>query len=289
MHLNGRIVPLAAAKVSVFDRGFLFGDGVYETIRAYQGRPFRTKEHIRRLSKSARRLSMRVTGGVSAFVKGVAQTLAANRLTEARVRIVVTRGVGMPDLTDVAGTRPTVLIYATPYTPPSEKAYRDGVRAVIPQTIRNERRALDPAIKSINLLNNFLAIQEARRAGAREAILLNPRGMVAEAALANVFFVRRGVLCTPALHTGVLAGITRGLVIDLARRLGIPVQEGLFRLPALVRAEEVFVTGSTIEILPIAALGTRRYPRSRPYTRALQEAYRITVKDELGLADSPRQ
>lgn len=277
--LNGRLVPLSRARVSAFDRGLLFGDGIYETLRAYGGRLFRVRQHMERLERSARSLAMRLPGGIA---RGMDRLLRANRLRDARLRVVVTRGRGEPELMATAGLRPTVLMYAAPYEPPPPAAYRAGVRAVIAPVVRNDRRALNPAIKTSNLLNNFLAGLGARRAGAREAIMLNPAGYVAEAASANVFFVRRGWLCTPALETGILAGITRELVLDLARRLGIPVREGLFRPQALLGAEEAFVTASTIEILPIASLGSRRYPRVRPYTRALQVAYRVTVDDELG-------
>lgn len=285
--LNGRLVPLSRARISVFDRGFLFGDGIYETLRAYDGRPFRTGAHLGRLAESARRLKMRIPVGREELLRGVGRVVSGNRLRDARVRIVVSRGSGEPDLLSIRDSRPAVLIYAVPYSPPPPVAYRDGVRAIIPAVARNDRRSLDPAIKSCNLINNLLAALEARRARAREAIMLNPGGYVAEAASANVFFVSRGRLLTPALASGILAGITRALVINLARRLGFPVREGLFRLGALMRAEEVFVTASTIEILPVASIaaGRRRrvFPRCRPYTRALQEGYRVTVEDELGL------
>jgi branched-chain amino acid aminotransferase len=267
----------------VFDRGFLFGDGVYETVRTYATRPFRLAAHLDRLGLSAGRLGIRVPPGIPAAVGAV---LRANRLAGARVRIVLTRGSGSIELADPGSTRPTVLVYAVPYSPPPESAYRDGVTAIIPAIVRNDRRALDPAIKSLNLLNAFLAVKEARRHGAREAIMLNTTGRVAEAAAANVFFVRRGVLCTPALESGILPGITRDLVLDLARRLGFPVKEAMFPPRDLGDAEEAFVTASTIEILPLARIGgrgyARRYPVSRPYTRALMTAYRVTVEDETG-------
>jgi branched-chain amino acid aminotransferase len=281
--LNGAVLPLARARIPVFDRGLLFGDGVYETVRAYGGRPFRLGRHLARLAGSASRLGFRLEGGALRLVRAIDATLAANRLAEARIRIVVTRGTGAPDLGDIAAARhPTVLVYALPYMAPPPAAYRDGVPAVIPAVVRNDRRALDPAIKSLNLLNNFLAGKAARQAGAREAIMLNPQGFVAEAASANVFFVRRGVLLTPAPGAGILAGVTRELVLDLARRLGMRVREGFFRAPALVGADEAFVTASTIEILPLATIGRRRFPRLRPVTRALMAAYRVTVRGELG-------
>jgi branched-chain amino acid aminotransferase len=281
--LNGRILPLAAARLPVFDRGFLFGDGIYETIRSYGGLPFRLRGHLARLAQSARRLSFRLPVPARGFERAVARTLAANALRDARIRIVVSRGAGRPELAAIKGCRPAWLVYALPYAPPPAAAYRDGVAAIIPSVVRNDRRAVDPAIKASSLLNNLLAAREAARAGVREAIMLNPAGYVAEAASANIFWVRSGVLCTPDLECGILPGITRELVLDLARRLGIPVREGAFRPAALLGAGEAFVTASTIEILPLASLGRRRYPRARPVTRALELAYRVTVRAELGL------
>jgi len=281
--LNGRLRPAARAAVPAFDRGLLFGDGIYETVRAYGGRLFRAREHLDRLAHSAARLELRLPLPAGALAAAMAKVVAANRLGDARVRLVVTRGVGPePDLGAIARSRPTVLAYATPYAGPPEAERLGGVRAILARTARNSRRALDPAIKSLNLLNSFLARREAARAGARDAVMLNPEGKVAEGVASNVFFVRRGVLCTPALRAGILEGITRGIVLDLAGRLGIPVREGLFRPAALLGAEEVFLTASTIELLPLAALGARRYPAARPVTRALQAAYRVTVADELG-------
>jgi len=280
--LNGRILPLSAARIPVFDRGLLFGDGIYETVRAYAGRPFRLAEHLRRLADSARRLGFRLPVGPSTLERAVGRTLGANRLREARIRIVVTRGVGLPELSAVRGTRPMWLVYALPYLPPPEAAYRAGVRAIVPSVVRNDRRSVDPAIKASSLLNNLLAAREAARAGAREAIMLNPAGFVAEAASANVAWVKDGVLRTPSLDCGILAGVTRGIVLDLARRLGVRVREGRFRPAALERADEAFVTASTIEILPLASLGRRRYPAVRPVTRTLALAYRALVRADCG-------
>ena len=282
-YLNGKFMPLARARIPVTDRGFLFGDGIYETIRSYGGRPFRLREHLARLAVSARRLAFRLPVPARGFERAVARVLGANALRDARIRIVVSRGAGCPDLSAIAGLRSAWLIYAMPYAPPPPSAYRDGVAAIIPSVVRNDRRAVDPAIKASSLLNNLLAAREASKAGAREAIMLNPAGFVAEAASANVFWVQAGVLCTPAEECGILPGITRDLVLDLARRLGIPVRRGRFRPVALQRADEAFVTASMIEILPLASLGRRRYPAARPVTRALGLAYRVTVRSELGL------
>jgi branched-chain amino acid aminotransferase len=280
--LNGRILPLARARVPVFDRGLLFGDGIYETLRAYDGRLFREADHLRRLAASARRLGFRLPVPAAALARAFRRTLAANRLRDARIRIVVTRGTGRPDLGAVAGARPTWLIYALPYVPPPPVAYRDGVRAILSTVVRNDRRSVDPAIKASGLLNNLFAAREAARAGAREAIMLNPFGYVAEAASANVFWVKEGVLRTPSLDCGILAGVTRGVVLGLARRLGIPVLEGRFRPAALARGDEAFVTASTIEILPLSRLDRRRFPAARPVTATLALAYRALVEAERG-------
>ena len=275
--LDGRILPLVRARVPVFDRGLLFGDGIYETLRSYGGRRFREADHFHRLAASARRLGFRLPVSAAMLAREVTRTLAANRLRDARIRIVVTRGGGRPDLSAVTATRPTRLVYALPYAPPSAVTYRDGVRAIISTVVRNDRRSVDPAIKTTSLLNSLFAARGAARAGAREAIMLNPQGFVTEAASANVFWVKDGVLCTPSLDCGILEGVTRGVVLGLARRLGIPVRESRFRPAALERADEAFVTASTIEILPLASLGHRRYPAARPVTATLALAYRALV------------
>lgn len=282
--LNGRLVAAGAARLPVFDRGFLFGDGVYETLRAYGGVPFGLRAHLDRLAVSAGRLGF-APPPAARLRRAVAAVLAANRLRDARIRITVTRGTGNHAV--VTGReRPTTLVFAVPYAPPPPAAYRDGVPAMIARTIRNDPRSMDPGIKTTSLLNNLRAAAEAARAGAAQAILLNRHGRVAEAAWGNVGWVRRGVVCTPALGEGILPGVTRAIVLDAARRLGFPVREGAFAPRALRDADEAFVTASTIELMPLAALrgagGIRRYPAARPVTRALAAAYRVLVRGECG-------
>ncbi len=280
--LNGRLSGSAAARLPVFDRGFLFGDGVYETLRAYGGRPFRLAAHLDRLRRSAGRLGFAPPSG-PVLTRAVSAVLTANRLTDARIRITVTRGTGS-HATVTGRERPNALVFAVPYVPPPPAAYRDGVTAILARTLRNDPRCVDPGIKATSLLNNMVAGFEARRAGADQAILLNRFGRVAEAAWGNVGWVRRGVVCTPALSEGILPGVTRALVLDLARRLGFPVREGAFGPAALRDADEAFVTASTIELLPLALLRgagpVRRYPAARPVTRALRTAYRVMVEDD---------
>ncbi len=286
--VDGRITSLGRARLSVFDRGFLFGDGVYETLRVYSGRAFRIPQHLKRLANSTARLGFRAPASPVALAEALRRTIAANGFKQARARIVVTRGSGKPELGAMSGLRPTLFIYVTPYVPPSPARYRDGVKVIVAGVLRNDRRALDPAIKSLNLANNLLAKREAQKRRADDAVFLNSAGCVTEAIAANVFFVKRGVLCTPALNTGILPGVTRQLVIELARRIGISVREGAYRLRSLMRADEIFLTASTIEVLPVGVLENRRLPAGRPVTRALQEAYRITVRHELGL-DEPAE
>lgn len=275
--LDGRLVAAASARIPVFDRGFLFGDGCYETLRAYGGRPFLLDGHIGRLFLSASRLGFRGMPSRASFVRAVGAVLKSNNLSQARIRIVATRGEGWPELRDLRTARPTILVYAFHYAPPPAAAVRDGVRVILAKTIRNDRRAADPAIKSTCLLNALTARREADRTGAFEAVMCNPRGELAEAVAANIFFVRRGVLMTPALSAGILPGITRDLVISLARRLHIRVREGLFSPPELLHADEAFLTASTIEIIPVGMIGSKRLPSGRPVTRQLQEAYRREV------------
>jgi len=280
--LDGRIVPAASARVSAFDRGFLFGDGCYETFRTYGDRPFRLREHLVRLRGSVSRLGFRGVAGTGALARAVGKLIRANLLRDARVRIVVSRGPGWPELRHLRTRKSTVLVYGFPYNPPSTAALRDGVRVIMGRTVRNDARSVDHCIKSTSQLNSLLARLEADRAGAYEEVMVNPQGFLAEAVAANVFFVRRGVLFTPALGAGLLPGITRSLVLSLARKLGIRVREGFFRPAALMSADEAFITSSTAEIVPVARAGKRRYPAAKPVTRALQGAYARAVARETG-------
>lgn len=280
--LNGRLEAASVARLPVFDRGFLYGDGVYESLRAYAGIPFRLEDHLVRLRRSAGRLGFAPppSGRLRRAIRAV---LGATRLRDARIRITVTRGTGVMAV-PTGREHPTTLVFAVPYTPPPPAAYRDGVPAVVARTVRDDPRSVDPSAKATPVLNNLRAAGEARRAGAGQAILLNRHGRVAEAAWGNVGWIRRGVVCTPALDEGILPGVTRALVLDLARRLGFPVREGRFAPRALRDADEAFVTASTIELLPLSSLAgagrVRRYPAARPVTRALQVAYRAVVEDE---------
>jgi len=281
--LDGRLVAAGSARVSAFDRGFLFGDGCYETFRAYGGKPFLLDGHLARLFNSAGRLGFRDMPPARVLSKAVFAVLKSNHLRDARIRIVVTRGEGWPELRDLRTSNPTVLVYAFHYVPPSASILRDGARIILARTVRNDRRAADPAIKSTCLLNALTARREVDRTGVFEAVMVNPQGFLAEAVAANIFMVKSGILFTPSLSAGILPGITRDLVMSLARHAGIRVREGLFRPSALVGADEAFLTASTIEIVPVSFVGGCRLPLARPVTRRFQEAYSREVGRRTGV------
>lgn len=278
--LNGRIVPEGRALVSVFDRGFLYGDGVYETLRAYRGVPFHLEEHYRRLVESARRIDLPLPFSRAGFRRALLATLRANRLKEAVLRLTISRGAG-PVRLDPAGFRhPTTAIMPRPAVL-DERTHSRGARAVIVSIRRNPSRALDPRIKSLNFLNNILALREARAYGADEAILLNLDGELTEATTANLFFVRHGVVSTPALSCGLLSGVTRDQVIRLARRAGLKVRAGRYRPAALCGADEAFFTNTTQEITPLTRVNGRPIGSGRPgpITRRLHQLLRAAIAD----------
>ncbi len=269
--LDGSLVPASGARVPAFDRGFLFGDGIYETMLVRNGRPFLLGAHLARLGTSARRMGICLGASFGKRMAAASSAVvSANGFGNARLRIVVSRGAGQPHLAKFATRRPTVLVYAVPYEPPR---FRGGIRTILARTVRNDARAADPAIKTTSMLNLILARREADRAGAYEAVMLNPVGLVAEAISANVFFVKRGILFTPALSVGILAGITRTQVIGLARRAGMRVRTGAFRARDLLAADEVFLTSSTAGVVPVGRIGRRRFRAPGPVTRTLREGY----------------
>lgn len=273
--LDDRLVPEAEAKVSVYDHGFLYGDGVYETMRAYEGVVFMLGQHIGRLFRSAQliRLGIHSEGFITSAIQ---ETLRANNLAEAYIRITVSRGRGAIGLDPDLCPRPSCVVIAEAFRRYSESWYREGVKMVLATTRRNAAGAVNPRIKSLNFLNNILAKMEAKDRGALEAVMLNESGHITEGTISNVFFVKRGRLCTPSLDAGILDGITRQLVIDLAVRNGVGVEEGLFSAGDLLAAEEVFFTNTTSEIMPVSAIDDREFAVG-DMTRFLHRLYREDV------------
>jgi branched-chain amino acid aminotransferase len=271
--LGGEVVLPEQALVSVFDRGFLYGDSVYEVLRTFDGRPFALAEHLDRLARSGAgiRLPLPPTGEIEAAVR---QTLAAAGNPDSYVRVMVTRGSGAIGLDPALGVRPLLIVVVRELELPDAKLYRDGAEVALVSVWRNHPRALDPAIKSGNYLNNILALAEARDRGAYEALLRDADGFITEGSSSSVFSARAGTLATPPL-VGILDGITRRHVIELARSRGLPVTERPLRPADLAGADEAFICSSIRSVMPVtrvdgASVGTGR---PGPLTLALAAAY----------------
>lgn len=257
VYLNGDFLPAEEARVSIFDRGFLYGDGIYETIRVYAGRVFKLDEHLARLERSAQMIDMSLPLERADFSEAVETCIKLNELRDALVRISVTRGeASVPGLDPalVAGP-PTVVIVARAFEPYPASLYQEGIQAAVVSIRRNPPEALNPAIKSNNFLNNILAKMEALKAGADEAIMLNTQGYVAEGTTTNVFWVKDRTLFTPPLEAGILDGVTRSVVLNIAQRLlGYRAFEVLRGRDALEEADEVFVTSTSYEVMPVTRI-----------------------------------
>jgi branched-chain amino acid aminotransferase len=274
--VNGVVTPAAEARVSVLDNGFTFGDAVYETLRTYGGRPFHLGRHLDRLRASAAGLRIPLPLPDGELRARVDALLAASGNEESYLRIIVSRGVGDISYAFERVQGPTVVLVTKPYQPLPDEAYRDGVAVIVSAVRRNHPLALDPALKCCNLLNNALAMQEARERGALEPIMLNHDGDVAEGAGSNVFLVKDGVLVTPPLSAGILAGVTRAVVLERAAALGVPLREAVVDVPELLAADEVFITSSLKELVPVRTVDgvTIGGGRPGPVTRRLLADFR---------------
>ena len=248
VNLNAKLLPRSQAKISPFDHGFLYGYGLFETIRAYSGHIFRLSAHVERLTRSAAQLSIPLSA--SELKKACYNTLKANKLSDARIRLTVSMGEGEATPDPPKHPRPTVLIIATNYTPPSDRVYRRGYRAIVASMRQNSQSPIS-RLKTSNYLNNILARKEAKEKGADEAILLNDKGFLCEGSASNIFLVSKGKLITPNAESGCLPGITRRVVIELATELNISVTERQIRLEELLNADEAFFTSSLIEMMPL--------------------------------------
>jgi branched-chain amino acid aminotransferase len=273
--VNGEIVPLHEAHVPVLDNGFLFGDSVYEVLRTYGGRPFATARHLRRLRASAARLGIGLPTADEELLGRVRALLARAGNVESYIRIVVTRGVGDSSYDFEAVSGPTVVMIQKELVPPPERHYEEGIRVAAVDVRRNHPRSLDPAIKSSNLLNNILAVREARARGAEEPLLLNLDGALAEGASTNIFLGRDGRLLTPPLSAGILPGITRQIVLELAASLGVACLDEPVSLESLLAADEAFLSSTTREVVPIRQVDDTIIGDGRPgpLTRQVMEAF----------------
>jgi branched-chain amino acid aminotransferase len=280
VYLNGKIVPKEEAKVSVFDHGFMYGDGIYETLRAYKGVLFHLDKHLERLQQSADAIFLKLPLSLEKIGDALNDTVKANKLSDAYVRIQISRGYGEIGLDPALCPVPTMVIVAKPFKDYPAEHYERGVAVAIVNTRRNHPLALSPSIKGTNFLNNILAKVEAIRAGAYEGIMLNWEGSVAEGTISNIFHVKSGVLFTPDLKTGILEGVTRGLVLDLARKEKLKIQEAMILPKDLRDADECFITNTTIEVMPVSKIDGKAVGNGMPgpVTALLRRAYKDEVQ-----------
>jgi branched-chain amino acid aminotransferase len=280
VYIDGKFYDEAKAKVSVFDHGLLYGDGIFEGIRAYNGRVFRLKEHIDRLLCSAKAIMLDVPMSHTQLMKATVQTCRRNNLSDGYVRLVVTRGVGTLGLNPNRCKNPSVIIIAGKIQLYPVEYYQKGLEIVTVPTVRNLHSAVNGAIKSLNYLNNVLAKIEANNAGCEEAIMLNSEGFVSECTGDNIFIVKQGQLLTPPLSASALYGITRKVVLDLAVEAGIPTGEPNLTRYDLFNADECFLTGTGAELVPVVKIDGRIIGKGKPgpVTRKLVEQYHALTK-----------
>lgn len=258
IYLNGKFVEKESAKVSVFDHGLLYGDGVFEGIRTYNGKIFKLDEHLNRLYDSAKAIMLVIPLSKGELKNAILETLKRNGLKDAYIRVVVTRGIGDLGLEPRKCPTQTVFIITDKIMLYDEKFYKEGLEVITVSVRRNISEALNPRIKSLNYLNNILAKIEANTAGVFEAIMLNRDGYVAECTGDNIFIVKNEELITPSLHIGVLDGITRRTIIELGNKLNIPASERSFTQYDIYTADECFLTGTAAEIIPVVKVDSRK-------------------------------
>lgn len=282
IYLDGRIVPVAEARISVFDHGLLYGDGVFEGIRSYGGRIFRLEQHLKRLEDSARAIRLQLPMSRDELAAAAYETMKANNVTDGYIRLVVTRGVGYLGLSPTRTGCPSVFIIADQIELYPKELYEKGMAIVSSSVVRNHPNAVSPRIKSLNYLNNILAKIEALDAGVHEALMFNHLGFVAECTGDNVFLIRDGAVLTPTLAAGMLEGITRDAVIELVRKRQLTFREMDLTRHDLYVADECFLTGTAAEIIPVTRIDGRPIGAGEPgaVTRQLMADFRELVRQE---------
>jgi branched-chain amino acid aminotransferase len=280
VYINGKLYDKEDAKVSVYDHGLLYGDGVFEGIRVYNGKVFRHREHIDRLYESAKAIALEIPISPAEMTKAVEDTVKANSKVEGYIRLVVTRGPGTLGL-DPRSCKPNVIIIVDDISLYPKELYENGLKIVTSSLIRNHPNALNPRIKSLNYLNNILAKIEAIRAGCLEALMLNHKGEVAECTGDNVFVVKKGVLRTTPPDAGILEGVTRNAVMELARKAGIPLVETTMTRHDIYAADECFLTGTAAEVIAVTECDGRVIGSGKqgPITKQLREAFVRLTKE----------
>lgn len=266
IYLDGKFVDQADAKISVFDHGLLYGDGIFEGIRLYQGNIFRLDEHLERLEYSAKAILLKMPWSRKEIADATCEACRQNKLTDGYIRLVVTRGVGDLGLSPWLCPVPSIFIIADKIALYPAEHYTTGLSIVTVATRRVNPAAFSPAIKSLNYLNNILAKIEAKQAGALEAILLNDQGYVAECTGDNIFIVHKGEILTPSASQGALKGITRDTIFDIAKEIGVPIREVDLTRYDVWNADECFLTGTGAEVIPVVKLDGREIGTAKPGT-----------------------
>lgn len=282
VYIDGKWSPKSEAKISVFDHGLLYGDGVFEGIRSYDCLIFKLREHLDRLYESAHTIMLDVPYSKEEMTEAVVRTLQSNRLSNAYIRLVVTRGVGDLGLDPKKCKKPTVIIITDKIILYPDELYRNGLEIITVPTVRNLPEALNPQLKSLNYLNNILAKIEATNAGYQEAIMLNFQGYIAECTGDNIFIGKQGVISTPPTYLGALKGITRSAIIDLSRQNKIPVGERILTRHDLFNADEVFLTGTAAEVIPAVKIDGRTIGSGKPgplTLKLMRDFRRLTKQD----------
>jgi branched-chain amino acid aminotransferase len=283
--IDGRIVGPDDARVSVYDRGFLYGDAVFEVLRTYGGVPFALDEHMQRLERSAERVAIELPVDVAALRSEIQRAVSAARNEESYVRVMVTRGVGPLAIDPDTAGKPLRVVLVEPVLGPKPEAYSSGIAAVMVRTKRSVDETAAVGAKVSNYLANLLALREAKRRGGQEALIVDASGQVVEGATSNVFAVKEGRVATPPESAGILPGITRSRMIAAAGKLGIEVTQTVLRPDDLYRADEVFITSSIRELLPVVRVDDRVVGEGvpGPISRAIHRAFRAS----LGVGNSP--
>jgi branched-chain amino acid aminotransferase len=264
VYIGGKLYDKADAKISVYDHGLLYGDGVFEGIRSYSGRVFRLEAHVERLYESARAINLIIPMSPADMAQAVIDTLKANSLSDAYIRLIVTRGAGSLGLDPRKTTDPQIIIITDSISLYPPELYQAGLKIITAGTMRNHPSALNPRIKSLNYLNSILAKIEGTNAGCLEALMLNHKGEVAECTGDNIFIVRKGEVHTPSIDAGILEGITRDAVIEIARGAGYKVVERTMDRHDIYTAEECFLTGTAAEVIPVVELDGRPIGDGKP-------------------------
>lgn len=282
IYIDGKWYPKSEAKISVFDHGLLYGDGVFEGIRSYHCLVFKLKEHLTRLYESAHTIMLKIPLDPKKMTEVIIETLRRNRLRDAYIRVVVTRGTGDLGLDPEKCKRPTVIVITDKIVLYPDRLYQKGLEMITVPTVRNHPEAVNPALKSLNYLNNILAKIEATHAGYIEALLLNHQGYVAECTGDNIFMVKNGTLLTPPTYVGALKGITRSSILEIARRQKVTLEEKILTRHDLFNADELFLTGTAAEVIPVVKLDGRTIGEGEPgkLTRSLMKAFHeLTRRD----------